>query len=69
MYLKFFNSIKDGDLAAIAAQNGFFFLYSLTLNKFIWAEKIHLGGIEGLVWKGNLICTCSSDNILNVIDL
>lgn len=60
---------QNGDLVAIGAQNGYFFLYSLEADKFVYAEKTHMGGIEGLIWRDNLICTCSSDNIINVIDI
>lgn len=60
---------KDGDLVFIGAQNGYLFIYSFVEDRFIYAEKIHLGGIEGLVWKDNVVCTCSSDNILNILTI
>jgi hypothetical protein len=43
-------------------------IWYLLEHKILYAEKIHMGGIEGLVWKKNLLCSCSSDNTINIIN-
>ena len=32
-------------------------------------EKIHYGGIEGVVFENNIISTCGNDNVFNIIEL
>lgn len=52
---------EDGSHLAVSTQNGFVVIYSLVTWEIVFCEKIHLGGIEGLCWKGNMLVTCSSD--------
>ncbi|EGR31109.1 hypothetical protein IMG5_117520 [Ichthyophthirius multifiliis] len=40
---------------------GYLFIYDLLNYEFQYCEKIHMGGIEGLIWKNNQIFTCSND--------
>ncbi|KAL4479808.1 hypothetical protein ABPG73_018029 [Tetrahymena malaccensis] len=61
-------ALEDGGTrVAIGSQNGYFFIYDLLEKQFKYSEKIHMGGIEGLVWKKSKIFTCSSDCCINVI--
>ena len=52
---------------AIGSQNGYLFIYDIVENKFIFTEKIHMGGIEGMIWKKDVLITCSSDLCVNII--
>ncbi|KAM3128531.1 hypothetical protein pb186bvf_019374 [Paramecium bursaria] len=58
---------NGGSILAIGAQNGYLFLYCIKEQRFIFAQKVHMGGIEGLAIKQNKVATCSSDNSVNVI--
>lgn len=60
--------VREGKIA-IGAQNGYFFLYSIDEGRYLFADKLHMGGIEGLAWRGKRIATCSSDEAINVIEL
>ncbi len=44
------------------------FIYDLVENKFIFSENIHMGGIEGISWRGDILVTCSSDLTVNMIN-
>jgi WD40 repeat protein len=59
----------NGHRVAVGSQNGYLFIYDIFEKDLLYGEKIHLGGIEGLDWKGNKICTCSSDLCINIIEL
>ncbi|KAL4494969.1 hypothetical protein ABPG72_015669 [Tetrahymena utriculariae] len=60
---------EEGSRVAVGSQNGYLFVIDLILKKFIFAERVHLGGIEGVIWKKNKIFTCSNDCSVNVINL
>ncbi|KAL4450886.1 hypothetical protein ABPG74_011728 [Tetrahymena malaccensis] len=60
---------ENGSRVAVGSQNGYLFVIDLVLKKFIFADRIHLGGIEGVIWKSNKIFTCSNDCSVNVINL
>ncbi|EAS01161.2 WD domain, G-beta repeat protein (macronuclear) [Tetrahymena thermophila SB210] len=60
---------ENGTRVAVGSQNGYLFIIDLVQNKFIFAERVHLGGIEGVIWKKNKIFTCSNDCNINVINL
>ncbi|CAD8205634.1 unnamed protein product [Paramecium octaurelia] len=55
------------NLIAIGCQNGYFFLYDQEKGDFVFVQKTHMGGIEGLVMNSKYIATCSSDDCVNVI--
>lgn len=57
------------NLIAIGAQNGYFFVYDLDKNDFIVVKKIHMGGIEGLIMRNDIIATCSSDDTINITQI
>lgn len=46
---------------AVSSQNGYLFMFDLAQRKFVFSEKIHIPGIEGLIWEKGIIATCSSD--------
>jgi hypothetical protein len=54
---------------AIGSQSGFLFIFDICSNKMVFAEKIHLGGIEGMDWRGNKLITCSSDLCICIVTL
>ncbi|KRX03871.1 WD40-repeat-containing domain [Pseudocohnilembus persalinus] len=60
---------KNGKHLAIGGQSGYLFIYDIMEEKWVYAEKIHLGGIEGLIWKNNKIITCSSDCTINMFTI
>ena len=37
--------------------------------KLNFLEKIHSGGIEGVVFEKKFISTCGNDNVFNIIEL
>jgi len=61
---------KGGRRVACAAQNGFLFVYDLKKKEFEFAERVHLGSIEGLKWgeKGKLV-TCAADLTIQVTEI
>lgn len=58
---------NGGSRVAIGSQNGYLFIYDIKQDRFEFAEKVHLGGVEGLVWAGDKIITCSSDLAINIM--
>lgn len=58
---------QAGTRVAIGSQNGYLFIFDLVQGRFVYAEKVHLGGVEGLVWTNDMIITCSSDLTVNVL--
>jgi WD40 repeat protein len=52
---------EDGAHLAVSTQNGFVVIYSLVTWEVVFCEKIHLGGVEGLCWKGDMLVSCASD--------
>jgi hypothetical protein len=58
---------EGGSRVAIGSQNGYLFIYDIKRERFEYAEKVHLGGVEGLVWAADKIITCSSDLAINII--
>jgi len=46
-------------MVAIGSQIGYLFIYDILKKKFLYQEKVNLGGIEGLVWHGSTIYLCS----------
>lgn len=57
----------NGEFLAIVSQTGYLFLFDLSNQQFFYRNKIHLGGIEGLQWRNQMIVTCGSDNLVSVI--
>ena len=64
-------NIKDEDknLLCVGTQAGYLIIYDFSQEKIKFMEKIHYGGIEGLVFENNMISTCGNDNIFNVIKI
>eukprot|EP00828_Plagiopyla_frontata_P002737 TRINITY_DN10562_c0_g2_i1.p2 TRINITY_DN10562_c0_g2~~TRINITY_DN10562_c0_g2_i1.p2 ORF type:complete len:120 (-),score=19.77 TRINITY_DN10562_c0_g2_i1:1-360(-) len=60
---------KEGNLVAIGSQTSYLFIYNLETKEFIFSERIHMGGIEGLVWVKNKLITCGSDGCINIITI
>lgn len=46
---------------------GYLHIFDLRQRKFIFGEKVHMQGIEGLLWAGPSIYTCSSDMLISVV--
>ena len=49
-----------------STQNGHLVLWNVPSGERVACWKVHCGSIEGLVWKRDLICTVSSDCIVNM---
>lgn len=60
---------ENGTHLACSTQNGFIVIFDLQTNKPMFCEKVHMGGIEGLCWKGNLLVSCASDLNLTIIKI
>eukprot|EP01017_Pseudomicrothorax_dubius_P021253 TRINITY_DN22936_c0_g1_i1.p1 TRINITY_DN22936_c0_g1~~TRINITY_DN22936_c0_g1_i1.p1 ORF type:complete len:150 (-),score=24.82 TRINITY_DN22936_c0_g1_i1:43-450(-) len=60
---------EGGENLGIGAQNGFFFLFNIPRRTFLFSNKIHLGGIEGLSYRNGKFAVCSSDNSISVISV
>ena len=52
---------ENGIHLAISTQNGFIVIFSLETWEAVFCQKLHLGGIEGLSWKGDTLVTCAND--------
>ena len=60
---------SDNNLLCIGTQAGYLIIYDLLEQKIKFLEKIHYGGIEGVVFENNIISTCGNDNVFNVIEI
>jgi len=64
-------NIKDENknLICIGTQAGYLIIYDISEKNIKFMEKIHYGGIEGVVFENNIISTCGNDNIFNIIKI
>lgn len=60
---------KNKNLLCIGSQAGYLIIYNILEQKIKFLEKIHYGGIEGVVFENNIISTCGNDNAFNIIDI
>jgi hypothetical protein len=58
---------EGGTHLAVSTQNGYIIIFSLVTWTPVFCEKLHLGGIEGLCWKKNMLVACSSDLNITLI--
>ena len=68
-----FNHCSDdknkNNLLCIGTQAGYLIIYDLSEKRIQFLEKIHYGGIEGVVFENNIISTCGNDNAFNIIEI
>jgi WD40 repeat protein len=62
-------SSESNNLLCVGAQAGYIIIYDIKDKKIKFLEKIHYGGIEGLVFENNIISTCGNDNTFNIIEI
>ena len=62
-------SSENNNLLCVGAQAGYIIIYDIKDKKIKFLEKIHYGGIEGLVFENNIISTCGNDNTFNIIEI
>ncbi len=60
---------QGGSRLAIGTQNGYLLVFDMLAEQFVFAEKLHLGGVEGLAFDHGRITTVSSDLVVNVVHL
>ena len=63
------NNENNNNLLCIGVQSGYLIIYDITDKKIKFLEKIHYGGIEGVVFENNVISTCGNDNVFNIIEI
>ena len=62
-------SSDNNNLLCLGTQAGYLIIYDLLEQKIKFLEKIHYGGIEGVVFENNIISTCGNDNVFNIIEI
>lgn len=60
---------NNNNLLCIGVQSGYLIIYDIKDKKIKFLEKIHYGGIEGIVFENNVISTCGNDNVFNIIEI
>ena len=60
---------ENSNLLCLGTQAGYLIIYDFEKKEIKFLEKIHYGGIEGVVFEKNLISTCGNDNVFNIIEL
>ncbi len=60
--------IKNGTKLFVGSITGILYIYELLQKQIIFSKRLHMGGIEGLIFYNGKLITCSSDNCLNIID-
>ena len=60
---------ENNNLLCLGTQAGCLIIYDFEKKEIKFLEKIHYGGIEGVVFEKNFISTCGNDNIFNIIEL
>ena len=58
----------ENNLLCLGTQAGYLIIYDFIKKEIKFLEKIHYGGIEGIVFENNMISTCGNDNIFNIIE-
>ena len=59
----------ESNLLCLGTQAGYLIIYDFVKKEIKFLEKIHYGGIEGVVFENNIISTCGNDNIFNIIEI
>ena len=59
----------ESNLLCLGTQAGYLIIYDFIKKEIKFLEKIHYGGIEGVVFENNIISTCGNDNIFNIIEI
>ena len=59
----------NGRRIVVVSQNGYLFIWDAVSKEQLFAKKIHLGSLEGLVWKNGVLAVCSSDTSASITDL
>jgi len=60
---------ENRNLLCVGTQAGYLIIYDINEKNIKFMEKIHYGGIEGVVFENNIISTCGNDNIFNIIEI
>ena len=60
---------NNKNLLCIGTQAGYLIIYDISEKKIQFLEKIHYGGIEGVIFENNIISTCGNDNSFNIIEI
>ena len=63
------NKEDKNNLLCLGTQAGYLIIYDFIRKEIKFMEKIHYGGIEGVVFENNIISTCGNDNVFNIIEL
>ena len=53
----------------LGTQAGYLIIYDFVKNEIKFLEKIHHGGIEGIVFENSIISTCGNDNVFNILEI
>ena len=59
----------ENHLVCLGSQAGYLIIYDFLKKEIKFLEKIHFGGIEGIVFEDNIISTCGNDNVFNIIEI
>ena len=59
----------EKNLLCLGTQAGYLVVCDFIKKEIKFLEKIHYGGIEGIVFENNMISTCGNDNIFNIIEI
>ena len=68
-YCSFNHCEKNKNLICLGTQAGYLIIYDILEKKMVFLEKIHYGGIEGVVFENNIISTCGNDNAFNFLEI
>ena len=60
---------ENNNLLCLGTQAGYLIVYDYEKKEIKFLEKIHSGGIEGVVFEKKFISTCGNDNVFNIIEL
>ena len=69
-YCSFSHQVEENNnLLCLGTQAGVLIIYDFEKKEIKFLEKIHYGGIEGVIFENNFISTCGNDNVFNIIEL
>ena len=60
---------QNKNLLSVGTQAGYLIIYDISEKRIRFLEKIHYGGIEGVVFENNIISTCGNDNAFNIMEI
>ena len=60
---------QNKNLLSVGTQAGYLIIYDISEKRIRFLEKIHYGGIEGVVFENNIISTCGNDNVFNIMEI